>query len=239
MNLKNQLLSVVFILIINILSIFPTTILLFLAENGDQAFLTVFGIANVLFLKFRLKINLLTSFILGFLNVAISIYVTYLIMYFSSLSDGGKLLPYLLITLSISWIYIKTKWERFNLKKFNLILILPVLILSWSSYQIKRYYQPKTEKENLTQVEFKIPASNKNPKQSDSVEVRIRRNPLFGLRETKRVDKKAVDKNGVCKFILSKNHDYQINVNYSDDKYDFEEITSRDLKIDNKFIIPR
>ena len=239
MRINHQLLSFLLILIINILAIFPASALLLFAENGDQVFVITFGIANALFLKFRLKINGYTSFILGFLNVGISVYCTYLLMYLNYSSEIGKLLPYLSITLIISWICIKTKWEKFNLKKFNLILFLPVLILTWSAYQIKKYYQPKTEKENLTQVEFKIPNANKNPKQKDSIEVRIKRNPLFGLRETKEIAKKAVDKNGNCNFTLSKNHDYKVSVYYSDDKYDFEEITGGDLKISNKFIIPR
>lgn len=239
MSLKHQLLSVALITIINILSIFPASILLFFAENGDQVFLIIFGIANALFLKFRLKINLLTSFILGFLNVATSVYITYFIMYFSSLSDVGKFLPYLLITLIISLVYIKINWQKFNLKKFNSILIVPVLILSWSAYQIKKYYQPKSEKENLTQVEINVldSANSLNPK--DSIEIRIRRNPLFGLRETRKISEKALNKNGKCTFNLSKNHDYQINVSFSDNSYSFEEITSRDLKTQNKFTIKK
>lgn len=239
MNLKHQILSFVLIIIVNILTILPASALLLFAENGDQVFVIMFGVVNAVFLRFRLKINLYTSFILGFLNVAICVYLMYLWMYFNYLSEVGKFLPYLLLTVFISWIYIKVRWEKFNIIKLNLILFLPVLFLTWSAYHIKNYYQPKTEREDLTQVEFKIQNSDKNPKQRESIEIRVSRNPLFGLPETKKVYSKAVDRNGACKFILSKNHNYRINVSYPNDEYDSEEITSKDLKLNNKFIIPR
>lgn len=239
MSLKHQLISLFIILIINIVSLFPATGLILLAENGDQACLIIFGIANALFLRFRLKINIYTSFILGFLNVALSIYLSYVIKYFHNLSSVGMFLLYLLTTLAVSWSCIKTKWEKFNLKKFNLILLIPVLILSWSSYQIKKYYRPKTEKINLTTVEFQVLDSTKNFSQNDSIEVRIKRNPLFGLRETYRIGINPLDKNGKCTFNLSKNHDYQVNVEFSDGSYSFEEITSTDLKVKNKFTIKK
>ncbi|MFY1047871.1 hypothetical protein [Chryseobacterium sp. GP-SGM7] len=239
MNLKHQLISLLLIFIINILAIFPSSVFLLFSENGDQIWVITFGIVNAMFLKFRLKINIYTSFILGYLNVGSCIYITYLMMYFNYVSEIGKLFAYIFFTVLISWIYIKTKWEKFNLKIFNLSLFLPVLIFTWSSYQIKKYYQPKTENENLTQVEFKIKKTSSDSKQRDTLEVRVRRNSFFGLRETKRVIKKTVDDDGFCKIILSKNHNYQINIDYSDGKYDFEEITSRDLKVSNKFSIPR
>lgn len=237
MKLQQQLISFFLLITAHVVALLAASGLLLFAENGDQVFVLLMGTANALFLKFRVKLNIYTAFIFGFFNTALSISLVYLLMYFNM--DTGKAIPYFLCTLGISWVYLQTNWEKFNLKKINAIMALPVIVMTWSSFQIKKYYQPKTEKENLTTVEFTIQNTAQKTCKGDSIEVRIQRNPFFGLKETHSIAKKALDKNGKCAFILSKNHDYKIAVAFSDNGYSFEEITSQDLKSKNKFTITK
>jgi hypothetical protein len=122
-------------------------------------------------------------------------------------------------------------------KNINLILLLPTIIILTCSLNLKETYPTENENENLTYAEIKIVDKLKKPKIGDEIEVRIYRQPLFGLRESHEIYKTRTNENGTSKIQFSKSNNYHLIITSKENKLDFLDITSEELMMKNVFVI--
>jgi hypothetical protein len=122
-------------------------------------------------------------------------------------------------------------------KNINLILLLPTIIILTCSLNLKETYPNENENENLTYAEIKIVDKLKKPKIGDEIEVRIYRQPLFGLRESHEIYKTRTNENGTAKIQFSRSNNYHLIITSKENKLDFLDITSEELMKKNVFVI--
>lgn len=132
----------------------------------------------------------------------------------------------------------KRKYLKFGLLiLIYLIFVIPTLIFIIFSFKIKEFYRPRSENENLKKIEIKVLDEDGLPKFGDSIEVRIKRYPIFGMRESHEINKTLTDKNGIAEIVLSKNHNYVLFISPKDKLFTSFEIDSTDVRLKNKFSI--
>ena len=237
MRNKKKYLKFGLLILINLIFVFPTSALILLQGYGDINFVIVYGIINSLFLIFALKINTISSLILGFLNSSLSLLFCYLIDFIKPFYDAKGILIFLIVSIIITFIIGHLNLSKFNPKKMNLIFILPTLLLLIFSFKIKEFYRPKSENENLKKIEIKVLDENRIPKFGDSIEVRITRYPIFGMRESHEINRTLTNQNGIAEIILSKNHNYVLFISPKDKLFTSFEIDSTAVRLKNKFTI--
>ena len=237
MQYKRIYLKFGLLILIYFILVIPTSVLILFQGSGDINFVIVYGIANFLFLIFALKINTTLSLILGFINSSLSILLTYLINYIKPFFEAEGILIFILLSIIITFIITKLNLSEINLKKLSIILTLPTLFLIIFSFKIKEFYRPKSENEKLKKMEIKVLDENGKPKSGDSIEVRIKRYPIFGMRESHEIDKTLTGKNGTAEIVLSQNHNYVLFIFPKDKLFTSFEIDSTDIRLKNKFSI--
>jgi hypothetical protein len=102
---------------------------------------------------------------------------------------------------------------------------------------LNKTFPTRFENENLTITQIKIVDKQKKPKFGDSIEVRIYRRPLFGLREEHVILNTATNKLGIAEIQFSKSNNYTLSIKTRENKLDFFEIDSKDLINGKKFVI--
>ena len=75
------------------------------------------------------------------------------------------------------------------------------------------------------------------PKCGNEIEVRIYRQPLFGLRESHEILNIITNVNGTAKIQLSKTNNYHLIITDKENKLNFFDINSSDLMEKNTFVI--
>ncbi|MEO8253315.1 MAG: hypothetical protein ABI554_02925 [Flavobacterium sp.] len=222
--------------IISILPILYLTILL--VGKADNVLVICFGIFNTIFLMRYYKGNVLLSLLLGFLTSSFTLCLIYL-LWFLGISSKS-LFPtifFIIVSIFLCVFLTKNHSKIENKKNINLILLLPTLIILICSLYLKETYPTKAEYENFTYAEIKIVDKQKNPKFGDEIEVRIYRQPLFGLRESHEILKTITNENGTAKIQLSKTNNYHLIITDKENKFNFFDINSADLMKKKTFVI--
>ena len=222
--------------IISILPIIYLTILL--VGKADNVLVIFYGIINTIFLIRYYKRNILLSLLLGLFIPSLTLCLIYL-LWFLGISSKSLFPTIFFIIMSIFLCIILTKnHSKIESKKnINLILLPPTLIIFICSLSLKETYPTKTENENLTYAEIKIVDKQKKPKFGDAIEVRIVRQPLFGIRESHEIYKTTTNENGIAKIQLSKSNNYHLIITSKENKLDFFDINSEELMNKKTFVI--
>lgn len=121
-----------------------------------------------------------------------------------------------------------------NKKNLNLILLLSTIIILTFSLNLKEIYPNKNK--NIRYAEIKIVDRLKKPKIGYEIEVRIYRQPLFGLRESREIYKTKTNENGTAKIQFSRSNNYHLIITSKVNKLDLLDINSEEL-MKNVFII--
>lgn len=222
--------------IISILPIIYLTILL--VGKADNVLLIFFGIVNTIFLMRYYKRNILLSLQLGFLIPSLTLCLIYL-LWFLRISAKSLFSTILFIVISIILcIFLSKNHSKIEIKKnINFILLVPTLTILILALNLKETYPTATENKNLTYVEIKIVDKLKNPRFGDTIEVRIERQPLFGIRGSHEIYKTTTNEKGIAKIKLSKSNNYHLFILTKENKFDSFDINSEDLKKKKKFVI--
>lgn len=222
-----------------IISIFPIIYLtILLLGKADNVLVIFYGILNTIFLIRYYKRNVLLSLLLGFLIPSFTLCIIYLLWFLGILSKS--LFPTILFVISsVGLCFFLTKnYSKIESKKnITFILLLPTLFILICSLNLKEAYPSKTEKDNLTYAEIKIVDKQKMPKGGNEIEVRIYRQPLFGLRESHEILNTMTNENGTAKIQLSKTNNYNLIITDKENKLIFFDINSEDLMKKNTFEI--
>ena len=226
--------------IISILPILYITILE--VGKADNVLVIFFGIINTIFLLKYYKRNFLLSLLLGFLIPSLTLCLIYFIWFLGIYSKS--LFPTILfVIVSICLCILLTKnYSKIESKKnINLILLLPTIIILTCSLNLKETYptenENENENENLTYAEIKIVDKQKKPKFGDTIEVRIVRQPLFGIRESHEIYKTTTNENGIAKIQFSKSNNYHLIISSKENKLNFLDINSEELMKKKTFVI--
>lgn len=222
--------------IISILPILYLTILLI--GKADNVLVICFGTINTIFFIRYYKRNILLSLLLGFFIPSLTLCLIYL-LWFLGISSKSLFPTILFVIVSICLCILLTKnYSKIESKKnINLILLLPTIIILTCSLYLKETYPNENENENLTYAEIKIVDKLKKPKIGNEIEVRIYRQPLFGLRESHEIYKTRTNENGTAKIQFSRSNNYHLIITSKENKLDFLDITSEELMKKNVFVI--
>jgi hypothetical protein len=239
MKEKQKITPYVVLTLLYIISILPILYLtILLVGKADNVLVICFGIINTIFLLRYYKRNILLSLLLGLLVSSLTLCLIYLLWFLGISSKSLFPIIFFIITSICLCIFLTKNHSKIESKKnINLILLLPTLIILICSLNLKETYPTETENENLTYAEIKIVDKQKKPKFGDSIEVRIYRQPLFGLRESHEIYKTRTTENGTAKIQFSRSNNYHLIITSKENKLDFLDITSEELMKKNVFVI--
>jgi hypothetical protein len=224
------------IYLISIIPILYLTILL--VGKADNVLVIYFGIINTIFLLRYYKRNILLSLLLGFFVPSLTLCLIYLLWFLGISSKSLFPTIFFIITSICLCLFLTKNNSKIQSKKnINLILFLPILIILICSLNLKETYPTKTESENLTYAEIIIIDKQKKPKIGDKIEVRIYRQPLFGLRESHEIYKTTTNENGKAKIQFSKSNNYHLIITSKENKLAFLDINSEELMKKKTFLI--
>ena len=227
------------LILLYIILIFPIIYLtILLLGKADNVLVIFYGILNTIFLMRYYKRNVLLSLLLGFLIPSFTLCIIYLLWFLGILSKS--LFPTILFIISsvgLCFFLTKNHSKIESKKNITLILLLPTLFILICSLNLKEAYPSKTEKDNLTYAEIKIVDKHNLPKGGNEIEVRIYRQPLFGLRESHEILNTMTNENGTAKIQLSKTNNYHLIITDKENKLNFFDINSEDLMKKNTFVI--
>ena len=225
-----------FLYIILILPIIVLTVLLI--GKADLVLLFFFGSINTIFLSRYYKKDVFLSFLLGFFISSFALFFIYL-LWFLGLSSKSIFPTIFFVIISIVLCVVLTKnYLKIQSQKNIHLIILPLTITFLvCSFNLKESYPSKFENENLKFAQIKIIDKQKKPRFRDTIEVRIHRQPLFGIRESHEIYKTTTDKNGIAKILFSKTNNYTLYITGKEKKFNSFEISSKDLKTKKVFVI--
>ena len=239
MRENQKILPYVILILLYVLSIFPIIYLTILVVGkADNVLVFYFGCINTIFLIRYYKGKVFLSLLLGFFVSSFTLYFIYLLWFLGLSSKSLFPTIFFIITSVILCIVLaKNHLKIKSQKSIHLIISLPTLIFSVYSFNLKETYPTKFENKNLTYAQIKIVDKQKKPKFGDSIEVRIYRQPLFGLRESHEVYETTTNENGIAKIQFSKSNNYELFIKTKENKLDFFEISSSELKNKKIFVI--
>ncbi len=236
---KQKITPYLVLVILYIISIIPIQYLtILLIGKADNVLVILYGIFNSFFLMKYFKGSVFLSLLLGLLVSSVTLCVIYL-LWFQGLFSKSFNPTFLFIILLLGFCTFLTKINSKieSIKYITLILLLPTLFILSYSLNLNDTYPTKTEKEKLTYAEIKIVDKQKMPKSGNEIEVRIYRQPLFGLRESHEIFKTITNENGSSKIQLSKTNNYSLTITDKENKLIFFDIYSADLVKKNIFVI--
>jgi hypothetical protein len=225
--------------LIYLISILPILYLsILLVGKADNVLVICFGIINTIFLIRYYKRNILLSILLGFFVPSFTLCLIYLFC-FLGISSKSLFPTIFFIIMSICLCILLTKnHSKIESKKnINLILLIPILIILIFSSNLKETFPTETENKNLTYAKIIIIDKQKKPKIGVKIEVRIYRQPLFGLRESHEIYKTITNENGTAKIQFSKSNNYHLIITSKENKLDFLDINSEELMKKKIFVI--
>lgn len=229
-------LVLILLYIILILPIIYTTILL--VGKADTVMVFCFGFVNTIFLMRYYKGNVFLSFLLGFFVSSFTLCFIY-VLWFLGLSSKS-LLPtifFIIVSVMLCIILAENHLKITNQKNIHFFILIPTIVFLVGSINLKETYPTKFENKNLTYAQIKIVDKQKNPRFGDTIEVRIYRQPLFGIRGSHEIYKTTTNENGIAKIQFSKSNNYHLTIITKENKLDFLDINSQDLKTKKMFVI--
>lgn len=229
-------LVLILLYIILILPIIYTTILL--VGKADTVMVFCFGFVNTIFLMRYYKGNVFLSFLLGFFVSSFTLCFIY-VLWFLGLSSKS-LLPtifFIIVSVMLCIILAENHLKITNQKNIHFFILIPTIVFLVGSINLKETYPTKFENKNLTYAQIKIVDKQKNPRFGDTIEVRIYRQPLFGIRGSHEIYETTTNENGIAKIQFSKSNNYHLTIITKENKLDFLDINSQDLKTKKMFVI--
>jgi len=229
-------LVLILLYIILILPIIYTTILL--VGKADIVLVFCFGFVNTIFLMKYYKRNVFLSFLLGFFVSSFTLSLIYVLWSLGLYSKS--LLPtifFIIVSVILCIVLAENHLKINNQKNIHFFILLPTIVFLVGSINLKETYPTKFENRNLTYAQIKIVNKQKKPRFGDTIEVRIYRQPLFGLRESHKIYKITTNKNGIAKIQFSTSNNYHLTITTTENKLDFLDINSSDLKNKKMFVI--
>lgn len=239
MRINKNILPYLVLILLYILLILPiiyTTILLI--GKADTVVLFCFGVINTIFLMRYYKGNQFLSFLLGFFVSSFTLCLIY-VFWFLGLSSKS-LLPlifFIIVSVILCIILAENHLKITNQKNIHFFILLPTIVFLVGSINLKETYPTTFENKNLTYAQIKIVDKQKKPRFGDTIEVRIYRQPLFGIRESHEIYKSTTNENGIAKIQLSTSSNYHFMITTKENKFDSFHINSQDLKIKKMFVI--
>lgn len=209
-----------------------------LIGKADNVLVFWFGSINTIFLMRYYKGNVFLSLLLGLFVSSFTLCFIYLLWFLGLFSES--LFPtifFIIVSILLDIVLTKNHLKIKSQKNIHLIISLPTLIFLVCSFNLKETYPTKFENENLTFARIKIVDKLKNPKFGDTIEVRIYRQPLFGLRESHEIYKTTTNEKGIAKIQFSKSNNYHLIIITKENKLDFLDINSADIKKNRMFVI--
>lgn len=222
--------------IILILPIIYTTVLL--VGKADTVLVFCFGVVNAIFLRRYYKGNEFLSFIFGFFISSFTLCFIYVLWFLGLYSRS--LLPtifFVIVSIILCIALAENHLKITNQKNIHFFILLPTIVFLVGSINLKETYPTKFENMNLTYAQIKIVDKQKRPRFGDTIEVRIFRQPLFGIRGSHEIYKTTTNENGIAKIQFSKSNNYQLFIITKENKLDFFDINSTDLKTKKMFVI--
>jgi len=222
--------------IITIIPIIYTTILL--VGKADTVLVFCFGFVNTIFLMKYFKGNVFLSFLLGFFVSSFTLCFIY-VLWFLGLSSKS-LIPtilFIIVSVILCIVLAENHLKITNKKNIHFFILLPTILFLVGSINLKESYPTKFENKNLTYAQIKIVDKQKKPRIGDTIEVRIWRQPLFGIRGSHEISKTTTNENGIAKIQFSTLNNYELFIITKENKLDFFDINSQDLKTKKMFII--
>lgn len=222
--------------IISILPLIAITVLL--VGKADTVLVFCFGVVNTFFLMRYYKGNVFLSFLLGFFVSSFTLCFIYVLWFLGLYSKS--LLPanfFIIVSVLICIVLSENHLKITNQKNIHFFILLPTIIFLVGSINLKETYPTKFENMNLTYAQIKIVDKQKRQRFGDTIEVRIYRQPLFGLRESHEIYKTTTNKNGIANIQFSKSNNYHLTIITKENKLDFLDINSTDLKMKKMFVI--
>lgn len=239
MNEKQKIVPYIILTVLYIILILPIIALsILLIGKADVVFVIFFGFINTIFFSRYYKRDLFLSFLLGFTVSAFSLCFLYF-LWFLGLSSKSifPTIFFIIVSLFLCFLLVKNSFEIKSKKNIHLIVLPLTITFLVCSFNLKESYPTKFENENLTFVQIKIIDKQKKPRFGDTIEVRIHRQPLFGIRGSHEIYKTTTDKYGSAKIQFSKSNNYTLYISSNEDKFDSFEISSMDLKTKKVFVI--
>jgi hypothetical protein len=222
--------------IISILPIIYLTILL--VGKADTVLVFCFGSVNTIFLMRYYKGNLFLSFLLGFFVSSFTLCFIY-VLWFLGLSSKS-LLPtifFIIASVILCIVLAENHLKITSTRNIHFFILLPTIVFLVGSINLKESYPTKFENKNLTYAQIKIVDKQKKPRIGDTIEVRIWRQPLFGIRGSHEIYKTTTNENGIAKIQFSTSNNYHLTITTTESKLDSFDINSQDLKTKKMFVI--
>jgi len=241
MNDKQKIVPYIILTVLYIILILPIMALsILLIGKADVVFVIFFGFINTIFFSRYYKGDLFLSFLLGFTVSGFSLCFLYFLWFLGFLLSFESAFPtifFLIISIVLCIVLTKNYLKIKSQKNIHLIILPLTLIFLICSFKLKDTYPTKFENENLTFAQIKIIDKQKKPRFGDTIEVRIHRQPLFGIRGSHEIYKATTNKKGIAKIQFSKSNNYTLYISSNEDKFDSFEISSMDLKTKKVFVI--
>jgi len=239
MNENQKIVPYIILTVLYIIIILPIIYLtILLIGKADLVLVFFFGFVNTIFLSRYYKRDAFLSFLLGFLVSSFALFFIYL-MWFLGLSSKSifPTIFFIIVSLVLCFLLVKNSFKIKSQENIYLITLPLTLIFLVCSFNLKESYPTKFENENLTFAQIKIIDKQKKPKFRDTIEVRIHRQPLFGIRESHEIYKTTTNEKGIAKIKFSKSNNYTLYITGGEKNFDSFEISSKDLKTKKIFVI--
>lgn len=239
MRKKRKILPHIVLILFYIISILPIIYLtILLVGKADIVLVFCFGIVNTIYFMRYYKGDVFLSFLLGFFVSSFTLCFIY-VLWFLGLSSKS-LLPtifFIIVSVLLCIVLTENHLKLKNQKNIHFIILLPAVVFLVCSINLKESYPTKFENKNLTYAQIKIVNKQKKPKFGDTIEVRIYRQPLFGIKGSHEIFKTTTNENGIAKIQFSKSNNYHLIITSKENKLDFLDINSSDLKAKKMFVI--
>lgn len=239
MRIKRKILPHIVLLLLYIILILPiiiTTVLLI--GKADFVLVVCFGFVNTIYFIRYYKGEVFLSFLLGFFVSGFTLCFIYVLWF---LGLPSKSLPptifFIPASVTLCVVLAENHLKITNQKNIYFFILLPTIVFLVGSINLKETYPTKFESINLTYAQIKIVDKQKRPRFGDTIEVRIRRQPLFGLRERHEIFKTTTNVNGIAKIQFSTTNNYELFILTKEGKFDSFDIKSKDLKTKKVFVI--
>lgn len=241
MNEKQKITPYIILTVLYIIVILPIMALtILLIGKADVVFVIFFGFVNTIFFSRYYKTDIFLSFLFGFFVSSFTLFFIYLLWFLGLSFRSRSLFPtifFVIISIILCIVLTKNHLKIKRQKNIHLIILPLTLILLICSLNLKDTYPTKFENENLTFAQIKIIDKQKKPRFGDTIEVRIHRQPLFGIRGSHEIYETTTNKKGIAKIQFSKSNNYTLFISGGENNFNSVEISSKDLKTKKVFVI--
>ena len=204
---------------------------------ADYPIIINFGIINILIADIYFKIKSLEGLILGFLISGVGLISSYLFWFLISnfqFSLDLIILPMVVnaITQTVCWKIVEAKWIKINNYRVLGIAVFTSIVL-FLSFNISDYWIYEKYYNGKNKTSFKIKIVDTNNEESivgDTIELRTKKQPLYGIMRFPLLSKQTTDLNGIAIFEVYKGNTYRGSIRKKDGSSDFFIVESEDIK---------